>query len=70
MQPEPRMVKILRKFSSHEEMRIQQLRDWQQLTTEEINHHAWQMVIEYREMHNIEPHEPRLQRLVSSVRKA
>ncbi len=66
---EPRMVKVLRKFSSHEEMRVQQLRDCQRLTTDEINNYAWRMVIEYREMHDIEPYEPRLQRHISSLRK-
>ena len=64
------MVKTIRKFHSHEDLRTQQLRDWQRMTTDEINGQAWQMVVEYRQMHNIQPYEPRLQRLVTSVRKA
>jgi len=63
------MVKTIRKFHSHEELRLQQLRDWQSMTIDEINDHAWQMVIEYRQMNEIEPHEPRLQRLATSVRR-
>lgn len=69
MDTEPRMVKVLRKFTSHEEMRVQQLQDCQRLTTDEMNYYAWQMVIDYREMHGIEPYEPRLQRHITSVRK-
>ena len=63
------MEKVIRKFSSHEELRLAHLKGWQNLSTDEINHHAWQLVIEYRELHDIQPHEPRLQRHVTSLRK-
>jgi hypothetical protein len=35
-----------------------------------INDNAWQMVVEYRVMFDIQPYEPRLQRHVTSVRRA
>jgi hypothetical protein len=64
------MVKTIRKFNSHEEMRLAHLEGWQKLPIDEINHHAWQLVVDYRKMHDIQPHEPRLQRSVTSVRRA
>lgn len=63
------MEKTIRKFTSHEEMRLHQLRTWQDVSTDMINDNAWQMVVEYREMFDIKPYEPRLQRHVTSVRR-
>lgn len=54
------MEKIIRKFNSHEEMRLHQLREWQKMPVEAIMDHAWEMVVEYREMINLQPHNPRL----------
>lgn len=64
------MEKTIRKFSSHEEMRLHQLRTWQKMPTEVVNDNAWQMVVEYREMMNLQPYEPRLQRHVTAVRRS
>ncbi len=64
------MEKIIRKFTSHEEMRLAHLRDCQKLSTDEINDLAWQMVVEYRQLHDFKPHEPRLQRNVTSVKRS
>lgn len=64
------MEKIIRKFDNHEEMRLAHLRDCQKLSTDQINEIAWEMVVEYRQMHEIEPYEPRLQRHVTSVRRS
>jgi hypothetical protein len=64
------MVRTIRKFKSHEELRLAHLQEWQKLPTEVINEHAWQLVVDYRKMHDIQPHEPRLQRHVEAVRRA
>lgn len=64
------IAKVIRKFSSFEEQRVAHLRGWQELSTDEINDQAWQLVIDYRKMHDIQPHEPRLQRHLAVVRKA
>lgn len=66
----PRMEKTIRKFTSHEDLRLFQLKTWQQQPTEVINDNAWQMVVEYREMMDIKPYEPRLQRHVTAVRRS
>ncbi|MES2996266.1 MAG: hypothetical protein V4733_05585 [Verrucomicrobiota bacterium] len=63
------MVKTIRKFHSHEEMRLAHLQGWQKLTLDEINHHTWQLVVDYRKMHDIRPYEPRLQRTVTNFRR-
>jgi len=64
------MEKVIRKFSSFDEMRRAHIEGWLQLGTEAINHHAWQLVIDYRRMHNIQPFELLMERRVTSVRRA
>ncbi len=66
----PMQKHIVRRFDSFDDMRLAHLRDCQRLSTDEINDIAWQMVIEYRQMYDIQPHEPRLQRHVTSVRRS
>ncbi len=63
------IARTIRKFASHEEMRVAHLRDWQKLSTDTINDNAWQLVVDYRKMHDIQPHEPRLQRTLAVVRR-
>ena len=64
------MKQNIRKFENHDQMRLAHLRDCQNLSTDRINDIAWKMVVEYRRMHDIKPHEPRLQRHVASVRRS
>jgi hypothetical protein len=63
------MEKIIRKFSSFEEQRIAHISDWQKLDSATRFSEAWGLVIGYREHHKIEPIEPRLQRVITSVRR-
>ncbi len=69
MNAEPRMVKILRKFSSFEEQRMFHIEYWQMLDSATRFTEAWKLVLYYREHHQIEPIEPRLQRTVTTVRR-
>jgi len=64
------MEKTIRKFSSHEEMRRFHIAGWQKLSPAVRLSEAWGLVTSYREMKNIQPYEPRLQRTVTSVRRA
>jgi hypothetical protein len=64
------IAKVIRKFESFEEMRLAHIQGWQELGTEAINEHAWQLVIDYRRRHDIRHHEPRMERRVTSVRRA
>jgi|Laugresu1bdmlbdd_1035124.scaffolds.fasta_scaffold401548_1 hypothetical protein len=63
------MEKIIRKFSSHEEQRLFHIEGWQNLNPATRLTEAWGLVINYRELHNIQPIEPRLQRTVTSIRR-
>jgi hypothetical protein len=58
----------IRKFNSHEELRCQQVRDWQMLSGEERRKAAWELVTDYwigmKEKH---PDELRLQRSVTKL---
>ena len=64
------MEKIIRKFSSFDEMRLAHIEGWQKLEPAIRFSEAWGLVTTYRELHNIQPIEPRLQRTVTSVRRA
>jgi len=59
-----------RKFSSFEEQRSQQVRDWQALPPSTRAEAVWQMAVEYAGQQGIPEHELRLQRLVTSVRRS
>jgi len=61
------MEKKIRKFNSHEELRLTHIEEWQKLSPAIRMSEAWGLVTNYREMHNIHPIEPRLQRTVTSV---
>lgn len=60
----------IRKFSSFEEQRRDQIRQWQQLPASTRAAAVWQMVVEYSRQQGISEHELRLQRSVTSVRRA
>ena len=62
--------KVIRKFSSFEEMRRTHIEGWQRLGTESVNDHAWQLVIDFRKMHEIHPYVPVMERMITSVRRA
>ncbi len=64
------MVKTIRKFSSFEEQRLAHIEDWQKLDSATRFAEAWGLVIQYHQLKNIEPTEPRLQRTVTAVRRA
>jgi len=64
------MVKTIRKFSSFEEQRLAHIEGWQKLDSAVRFAEAWGLVIQYRQLKNIEPTEPRLQRTVTTVRRA
>lgn len=63
------MEKTIRKFTSHEEMRLAHIEGWQNLDLATRFSEAWGLVLTYREMHDIQPHEPRLQRTITNVRR-
>lgn len=54
------MEKTIRKFTSHKEMRLAHIEGWQNLDLATRLSEAWGVVLTYREMHDIQPHEPRL----------
>lgn len=60
----------IRKFSSFEEQRCQQIRDWQRLPASARADAVWQMVVEHSRQKGIPEHELRLQRSVTSVRRS
>jgi len=60
----------IRKFSSFEEQRCQQIRDWQALPASARAEAVWQMVVDYSRQQGIPEDELRLQRLVTSVRRS
>jgi len=60
----------IRKFSSFEEQRRDQIRQWQQLPASARADAVWQMVLEYSRQQGIHEDELRLQRSVTSVRRA
>lgn len=60
----------IRKFSSFEEQRDQQVRDWQKLPASERAEAVWQMVVDYSRQQGIPEDELRLQRLVTAVRRS
>jgi hypothetical protein len=64
------MGKVIRKFSSFEEVRVAHFRGWQESGIEVINEPAWQLVIDYRKRHDIQPYEPVMERRVRFVRRA
>jgi hypothetical protein len=58
----------IRKFSSHEELRCQQIKDWQALSGAERRKAAWELVVDYWvEMKGKHPDELRLQRSVTKL---
>ena len=64
------MEKTIRKFASHDEMRLAHIEGWQKLSPAIRLSEAWGLVTSYREMKRIEPYEPRLQRTITSIRRA
>jgi hypothetical protein len=61
----------IRKFTSHEEMRCYQVREWQKLSGAARRKAAWELVTDYWcAMKGMHPDELRLQRSVTSVRRA
>lgn len=73
MAPETPPVKdrshwVIRKFGSHEELRRQQIRDWQDLSGAERRKAAWELVVDYWVgMKGMHPDELRLQRSVTRL---
>ena len=59
----------IRKFSSFEEQRREQIRNWQRLPAADRANAVWQMAVEYYSQQGIQEHELRLQRSVTSVRR-
>jgi hypothetical protein len=60
----------IRKFSSFEEQRCQQVRDWQAVPGAERRKAAWELVIDYWVgMKGRNPDELRLQRSVTRLRR-
>ena len=58
----------IRKFSSHEELRCQQVKDWQKLSGAERRKAAWELVTDYWVgMKGKHPDELRLQRSVTKL---
>ncbi len=58
----------IRKFHSHEELRCQQVRDWQALSGAKRREAAWELVVDYWVgMKGMHPDELRLQRSVTQV---
>lgn len=61
----------IRKFSSFEEQRDQQVRDWQALSGSERRKAAWELVVDYWVgKKGMNPDELRLQRSVTNLRRA
>ncbi len=58
----------IRKFNSHEELRCQQVKDWQALSGAERRKAAWELVVDYWVgMKGMHPDELRLQRSVTKL---
>ena len=58
----------IRKFSSHEELRCQQVKDWQALSGADRRKAAWELVVDYWVgMKGMHPDELRLQRSVTKL---
>jgi len=58
----------IRKFDSHEELRCQQVKDWQALSGAERRKAAWELVVDYWVgMKGMHPDELRLQRSVTKL---
>lgn len=60
----------MRKFSSLEDMRTTQIADWQRLAPAARRQAAWEMVVDAWELKKRNSDELRLQRSITSVRKA
>lgn len=62
---------VIRKFQNHDDIRKQQIRDWQAVSDAERRTAAWEMVVEYWTEHlKRDPDELRLQRTVTNLRRA
>ena len=60
----------IRKFSSFEEQRSQQVRDWQKVSGSERRKAAWELVVDYWVGNKgVNPDELRLQRSVTHLRR-
>lgn len=60
----------IRKFESFEEMRAQQVKDWQALSGAERRKAAWELVYDYWVgMKGMHPDELRLKKTITSVRR-
>ncbi len=58
----------IRKFHSHEELRCQQIKDWQALSGAKRREAAWELVVDYWVgMKGMHPDELRLQRSVTKL---
>jgi hypothetical protein len=61
----------IRKFSSFEDQRRQQVRDWQAVSGSERRKAAWELAVEYWvNKRGVKPDELRLQRSVTHLRRA
>lgn len=60
----------IRRYDSHESMRRDQVRRWQQLPASARAEAVWGMVVEHSHQQGIPEHELRLQRAVTSVRRS
>jgi hypothetical protein len=57
----------IRKFNSHEELRCQQVKDWQALSGADRRKAAWELVYDYWVgMKGMQPDELRLQRFITN----
>jgi hypothetical protein len=64
------IAKVIRKFESFEDMRLAHIAGWQVLDSATRFSEAWNLVVQYRQLKNLHPFEPRLQRTVTVVRRA
>lgn len=63
------MIRTIKRYDSHEALREDQLRHWQSMSPAARMDAAWQLVVDYRRHHDLQPHEPRLEKRITSVRK-
>ena len=61
---------IVKKFTSHEELRTWQVKEWQKLSGAERRKAAWELVTDYWiGMKGMHPDELRLQRVITNVQR-
>jgi len=67
--PSDRSNWTIRRYDSHESLRRDQIRDWQNLPSSARAEAVWEMVVDYSRKHGRPEDELRLQRSVTSVRR-